>query len=186
MEIWDVMDAEGQVTGRTILRGDRLLAGQYHLVTHIWIVNAAGHLLIQRRADSLKLLPGIWAVTSGSAVTGEDSLTAARRELREELGIAAGKEDFHLLGRLRRRNSFCDLWLLRSEIKVERLILQENEVAEARWVSFQDLRRMVDHGLFHNYGNLYFKKVQQYVQKAVSGGTGIKSGKTKYKNGKNA
>ena len=36
-----------------MLRGERLKPGQYHLVVHIWIVDEAGRLLIQRRADEM-------------------------------------------------------------------------------------------------------------------------------------
>ena len=34
-----------------------------------------------------KLMPGEWAATGGSAVSGEDSLAAALRELNEEIGF---------------------------------------------------------------------------------------------------
>ena len=87
MERWDLRDGEGNPTGETMERGEHLKPGQYHLVVHIWIIDGQGRLLIQKRAAHLKLMPDIWAATGGSAVAGEDSHTAAARELREELGI---------------------------------------------------------------------------------------------------
>ena len=90
VELWDVFDENGIPTGKTALRGRSVLApGEYHLVVHIWVISKSGLFLIQRRADDKKLMPGEWAATGGAAVAGEDSLTAARRELLEELGIAA-------------------------------------------------------------------------------------------------
>ena len=80
MEKWDLLDAEGNPTGRTIVRGEPLLPGMYHLVEHIWIVDSKGRLLIQQRNPDLKLMPGVWAANSGSAQAGEDSEDAARRE----------------------------------------------------------------------------------------------------------
>ena len=56
-ERWGLLDDKGNPTGKTMLRGERLKPGQYHLVVHIWIVDEAGRLLIQRRADDLKLMP---------------------------------------------------------------------------------------------------------------------------------
>ena len=61
-------------------------------------------------------MPDTWAVTGGSALAGEDSLTAAARELSEELGIEAAPSELKRLGRLRRRNSLCDLWRLRRDV----------------------------------------------------------------------
>ena len=89
MEKWDLLDADGNFTGRTIVRGEPLLPGMYHLVEHIWIVDSKGRLLIQQRNPDLKLMPGVWAANSGSAQAGEDSESAARRELREETGAEA-------------------------------------------------------------------------------------------------
>ena len=91
MEKWDLLDAEGNPTGRTIVRGEPLLPGMYHLVEHIWIVDSKGRLLIQQRNPDLKLMPGVWAANSGSAQAGEESEDAARRELKEELGITDTK-----------------------------------------------------------------------------------------------
>ena len=87
MELWDLLDEQGNPTGETMVRGERLRTGQFHLVVHIWVVDTAGRLLLQKREAHLRLMPDIWAATGGSAVAGEDSETAARRELREELGI---------------------------------------------------------------------------------------------------
>ncbi|MCK4257383.1 MAG: NUDIX domain-containing protein [Halanaerobiales bacterium] len=50
-------------------------------------MNDKNEYLIQKRADHLKLLPGIWAAASGAAIKGEESKTAAIREVKEELGI---------------------------------------------------------------------------------------------------
>ena len=113
MEKWDLLDGDGRPLGQTLVRGDKLRPGQYHLVVHIWVEDSKGRLLIQKRAPHLKLMPDTWAVTGGSALAGEDSLTAAARELSEELGIEAAPSELKRLGRLRRRNSLCDLWRLR-------------------------------------------------------------------------
>lgn len=157
-EIWDVLDENGRPTGKTALRGDGILEpGEYHLVVHVWVASTSGKLLIQRRAEDRKLMPGEWAATGGSAVAGEDSETAARRELYEELGIAA--RDMRFLTRIKRRNSLLDVWLTVDDTPSERLVLQSTEVAEAKWVTECELKRMIEGGGFHNYGSEYFKTV---------------------------
>ena len=169
MEQWDLMDAEGNRTGQTIVRGERLQAGQYHLVVHIWVVDSHGRLLIQKRAADLRLMPNTWAATGGSAVSGEDSATAARRELAEELGILAYPQELHYMGRLRRRNSHCDMWLLRSDVPVTQLHLQKEEVARANWVTWDRLMEMVRQRRFHNYGHPYFQWLYEHIYEKKDG-----------------
>ena len=121
MEKWDLLDAEGNPTGRTLVRGEPLLPGMYHLVEHIWIVDSKGRLLIQQRNPDLKLMPGVWAANSGSAQAGEDSESAARRELFEELSIRTTPGELVYGGRMRRRNSFTDFWILYRDIDASSL-----------------------------------------------------------------
>lgn len=163
MEQWELLDGKGNPTGHSMIRGDRLKPGQYHLVVHIWIVDDTGRVLVQRRAPHLKLMPDIWAVTGGSAVLGEESLTAARRELKEELGVNTAPGELQLMGRLRRRNSFCDLWLLRRSIDLDELTLQKEEVADARWMSWGKMMEMVEAKTFHHYGREYFDYVYAHI-----------------------
>ena len=86
-EKWDIIDEKGNPTGKVTLRGRAILrSGEYHLVVHIWIVSDDGKILLQKRSESKKLMPGEWAATGGAAVSGEDSFTAASRELSEEIG----------------------------------------------------------------------------------------------------
>ncbi|MBL8707612.1 MAG: NUDIX domain-containing protein [Rhodospirillaceae bacterium] len=46
-------------------------------------VDAAGRIMLERRSDF-----GIWGIPAGSPEPGEDIVTAIRREMREETGIA--------------------------------------------------------------------------------------------------
>lgn len=166
MERWDLLDENGNLTGKTLIRGTGMRGGQYHLVVHIWIVDGRGRILLQRRADSRRLMPGVWAATGGSAIAGEDSETAARRELQEELGIKTACGDMTHAARIRRRNAFVDVWLLKRDIADEEFSLQKEEVAEIRWVTEQELRVMIVKGDFHNYGRSYFDTVMSAMRNA--------------------
>lgn len=164
-EIWDVLDNDGNFTGKTVTRGQYFLKpGEYHLVVHIWIVSPDGKLLIQKRSDNKKLMPGEWAATGGAAVSGESSYNAARRELFEELGIKSDEKTLKKVLSLKRRNSLLDVWMIVSDVSVGDLVLQESEVAKAEWVTTDRLLKMVDSGLFHNYGKDYFKRVLEAIE----------------------
>ena len=124
-EIWDIYDKEGNKTGRTIVRGEELKEGDYHLVVHIWIMNDNKEFLIQRRAADLELLPNIWAATGGAAIQGEDSLTAAIREVEEELGIKPISDRMERINRIYREDSFADVWLLQQNANLDDIELQK-------------------------------------------------------------
>ena len=121
-ERWDILDENGTPTGKTTLRGRSFLkTGEYHLVVHIWPFDKDGRLLIQRRSGERKLMPNEWAATGGSAVSGEESLEAALRELNEEIGIAAKPEELMFARRLKRKNSFLDVWFVKVDVDINNL-----------------------------------------------------------------
>lgn len=164
-EVWDILDESCRPTGRTTLRGNYVFKkGEYHLVVHIWIVSPTGDFLIQRRSESKKLMPGEWAATGGAAKSGETSFDAASRELYEELGIESDKKTLKFMARIKRRNSFLDVWVIKTDIPADKLTLQQSEVAEAKWVSGQTLKNMISNNQYHNYGNEYFSVVLDGIE----------------------
>ena len=166
-EKWDILDENGLPTGKTTLRGKNFLKnGEYHLVVHIWVFSSDGKLLIQRRSDDKPLMPGEWAATGGAAVSGESSYTAANRELFEELGVCSNKKSLKKAFRIKRRNSLLDVWLVKSDIPLEKLRLQKTEVSEAKWVSVDELKEMIEAGDFHNYGKEYFNNVFEKIEES--------------------
>lgn len=161
-EIWDLYDADGRKTGKTMLRGEEVPPGLYHLGVHIWPINSRGEFLVQRRSMTVQWKPGLWAVTGGSAVAGEDALTAVRRELYEELGYQADVSEIKRIACLRRSNSFCNVFTIRLDCPAESFVLQKEEVSEVRWCSAERLLRMVADNLLYNYGDAYFRMLLHY------------------------
>ncbi|MEG1886635.1 MAG: NUDIX domain-containing protein [Oscillospiraceae bacterium] len=168
MEQWDVFDKSGKPTGKKVIRGRlSLKKGEYHLVVHVWVLSGNGKVLIQRRSDQKPLMPGEWAATGGAAVAGENSYSAAGRELFEELGIASKREDLKLIKRFIRKNSFLDVYMIYADVSIFDLILQKEEVADVKWVTVAELKQMIKEGNFHNYGSEYFECVFSAFQKIV-------------------
>ncbi len=151
MELWDVLTANRENTGRTIVRGQALGAGEYHVVVHIWLVNDEGELLIQKRAACVELAPNIWAATGGSALAGEDSAAACARELHEEIGVKADMSNAELAFTFRRDDSFCDVWVIRQNVDLNHCKMQAEEVSAVKWASPEEIRCMADQGVFWGY-----------------------------------
>lgn len=161
MEVWDIYDKHRQKTNRTILRSETLKDGEYHLVVHIWPINSKQEFLIQKRADSLSWMPGLWATTGGSAISGEDSITAAIRETKEEIGLVVSPDKLKLLFSDIKNNEHTDIYLAFVDSPKSQLSFDPNEVAQIRWVSFSTILEMLESNLFINYGDNYFQNLFQ-------------------------
>lgn len=87
-EVFDVVDENDEVVGRALreeVHGDPSLI---HRVAHVLVFNSAGELFLQLRAADKDVQPNRWDTSVGGHVdAGEAYEDAARREMREELGI---------------------------------------------------------------------------------------------------
>lgn len=160
-EYWDLYDGAGQLTGKKHLRGTTVPEGMFHKVVHIWIQNGKGELLMQKRSDMVDNCAGEWATTGGSVQAGEVPLTTAVRELSEELGIMVLPEELQYCLTVRRKNAYCYVYLLRRDVPLEALTLQECEVAAAEWMSVEKIDRMVTERTMHRY--VYWEMLENYL-----------------------
>ena len=100
-EWFDVVDENDLVTGAET-RGAVHARGLRHRAIHILVFNPAGdEVFLQKRSAWKDRHPGKWdSSAAGHLDRGEDYASAARRELREELGLAAGAPALEEMGRL--------------------------------------------------------------------------------------
>lgn len=130
-ELWDVYDKDRNLTGRTHVRGDDLLPEDYHLVVHVWIRNSRGQFLMTRRSPN-KGYPLLWEATGGSALAGDDSLTAAIREVKEETGLTLAAENGKIVHQYSGPDHHVDVWLFELDVDLEKVTLQEGETCDKR------------------------------------------------------
>ncbi|MBR5232056.1 MAG: NUDIX domain-containing protein [Clostridia bacterium] len=146
-EVWDVLDENRQPTGKNHRRGDSLPTGNYHLVVDIWIRNNEGKFLITKRSPN-KGYPNLWEATGGSALAGDDSLTAALREVQEETGIVLPPENGRLIYQYTRTDSHKDVWLFDYDFDLEKVVLQEGETCDKRSASREEIEELMTQGKF--------------------------------------
>lgn len=152
MEIWDLYDIDRKLTGETMVRGDPVPQGRYHLVVHICIINSLGQMLIQRRQPFKRGWSGMWDLTvGGSAVSGDTSCQAAHRELLEELGLDLDFTGITPAVSVSFSDGFDDYYILEAEPDPASLKLQYEEVAEVKWASLGEILAMVKDGSFIPY-----------------------------------
>lgn len=87
-------------------------------------------------------------------LAGEDSLTGALREVREELGVVLKPDTGRLLYSFRRDKAswenpgFLDVWLFETDVSIESVVLQGEETCDAMWADTADILRMMETGGF--------------------------------------
>lgn len=162
-ELWDIYDSNRKPTGKTILRSDFFdrdnvdYPDEYHIAVHIWIRNSDGEWLISKRTPN-KNYPLLWECTGGSVLAGEDSLSGALREVKEELGINLNVSKGHLYKSIKRDvyNDFCDVWLFEFDCDINDVVLQEGETCDAMWASSDRILEMIESGEFIPIDNMQY------------------------------
>lgn len=144
MEIVDIYDGKKNKTGKTVERSTKPEVGEYRLSIHIWITNSKGELLIQRRSANKKMFPNMWNETGGAASTGETSETTCAREFEEELGIKPNMDKAELIGSIKRKYDYVDVWHIEQDIDLNDIKMQEDEVSEVKYVTIDELKKIIE------------------------------------------
>jgi len=152
-ELWDVYDENRNLTGRLHRRGDPMPKGDYHLSVHIWMLNNEGKFLLTKRTAN-KGFPLMWESTGGSALAGDDSLSAAIREVKEETGLMLDPQKGQCLISGRGKDAFFDVWLFRQDFNLEDVVFLEGETCGAMYASVDEIRKMAKDGTMVPYGYL--------------------------------
>ena len=72
MELWDLYNENRELVGKTMLRGQEVPQGLFHLSVQVWIRNSRGEYLISQRSADRPVFPLMWECVGGAALAGED------------------------------------------------------------------------------------------------------------------
>ena len=172
MEILDIYDKYRQKTGRIHERGNPMKDGDYHIVVHVWIVNDKGEFLIQKRQPWKIGWPNMWDCSAaGAAIHGETSKEAAIRETKEEIGIDLNTSKADILLTVKFSRGFDDIWLVRQNVDKNDLKLQYEEVADAKWVSYNEIKQMVksDEFIEYHYLDILYQMINSPIALVKTG-----------------
>ena len=147
MELWDLLDKDGNPLGIQHVRSGILPEGAYHRTVEIFTVNSQGQLLVTLRDPNKETYPDMWEFTGGSVISGEDSMNAAIRELQEETGIVRTADEMLFLMTNPGKTALMDIYLTFCDADVSELTMQAGETVEAKWVTFGEFEKMIDDGL---------------------------------------
>ena len=153
MEIFDVIDKDGNPTGETVTREQAHTEGIPHRTAHIWILRKKEgriQVLLQKRSKNKDSFPGMFDTSSaGHIQAGDEQLESALRELEEELGIHATPEQLHFAGtfpisfakefhgKMFRDEELAFVYIYYQPVDITELILQKEEVETVEWFDFE-------------------------------------------------
>ena len=148
MEKRDLYDANRNLTGKTMYKGEEIPEGSYIVVVLVFIQNSEGKFLIQKRSERKN---GLFATTGGHPKSGEDSIQGIITEVKEEIGLDIKPEDLQLYygGRSDNERVFWDDYYIKMDVPdIESLKLQEEEVASVHWFSRDEIIDLMKNELF--------------------------------------
>ena len=142
--------------GKTVDRQEHRtggISGEYRVVVHVCIFNSRGELLIQKRSRKKEAFPGKWDLSAaGGVCAGETSRRGAEREVREELGYHLDLTGVRPSLTVNYDGGFDDFFLVvRDDLEIKHLTLQEEEVAAARWATREEVLSLWEAGKFIRY-----------------------------------
>ena len=142
-ELWDAYDKNFNIINDiTLVRGEPLSDGIYHLVCEIIVKHIDGTFLLMQR-DYQKHYGGMWEVTAGgSALKGETPLLGAIRELKEETGLDA--KDLSEIKRIVHdvHHSLYVVYLCVTDCEKDAIVLQQGETIAYKWIDKNSLIEM--------------------------------------------
>ncbi len=148
--------------------------GDFHRTAHIWIINDNKELLLQKRSANKKTHPNCWDISgAGHIRAGENVLDGAIRELKEELGVNAKKNDLQFIATIKctknpKNKEFQYVYLLKCNNKIEDYVFEDNEVSEVKYVFYEKLEKMVEkrtEGLLIHEDE--YKELFKYIRKNI-------------------
>ncbi|MBQ8851235.1 MAG: NUDIX domain-containing protein [Oscillibacter sp.] len=144
MELVDLYDENRIPLGRTAQRFSKREKGTWRLIAHLCIFDSRGRLLLQQRSADKRVWPGKWDVSAaGGVCAGETTRLAAVRELFEELGVSARPEDLRSVCTVTFNHAFDDYFILKRDVDLRKLRLQEEEVSAVRWATRQQVLDLI-------------------------------------------
>ena len=178
-EFIDILTTEGLPTGNTALKSEAHKNGWFHATAHIWLFTTDKKILLQKRALTKKVFPGIWDISvAGHIGAGEEILEGAKREIFEEIGLELKEEDLIKIGtrihQVSHANGIQDnehhhVFIAELKTSVKQLTLQKEEVADIKLWDLKVLKdtKNIENVLlprFHDYYCFVYDQIELYLK----------------------
>ena len=142
--------------------------GIFHMGADIWMINDDKKILVQKRSKYKKLEPNVWAMTGGSVIYGETPTQTIVREAKEELGIDLNPNRLQFMTEFKTQNVWVKTFILKQNLDISQMIFSEDEVADAKWLTWNEIDDLVkDDNFIQNRWNF----VKDYLKEEICNGS---------------
>ena len=124
--------------------------GLWRRVAHVWVYNSRGKILLQLRAKTKNTFPNRWDLSvAGHISAGEEPLVSALREIEEEIGLSAKKEDLEFFKIIKYQdvfhnvkiNNFIYVYTYWFDGDINNLKVQEEEVQGIQFIPMAEIEK---------------------------------------------
>lgn len=177
-ELIDILTPEGKPTGKVALKSEAHKNGWFHATVHIWLYTKDNQILLQKRALTKKVFPGLWDISvAGHIAAGESVLEAAIREVEEELGLKINASDLKKIGtrihQVSHANGIQDnehhhVFISELKVPINQLSIQKEEVDAIQLFDLSVLKntKNLENVLlsrFHEYYCNVYENIVKYI-----------------------
>jgi len=178
-ELIDILTAEGKPTGKSALKSEAHKNGWFHATVHIWLFTADEKIVLQKRALTKKVFPGLWDISvAGHIGAGETIMNAAKREVFEEIGLQLEAKDLIKIDtrihQITHKNGIIDnehhhVFMAELKVSISELTIQKEEVDAIQLFELSTLinTKKLENVLlseFHEYYCSVHNKIHQQIK----------------------
>lgn len=148
MELLDYYDSENKeklgTKERDLVHEENL----WHREVTVWVINEKKELLIEKRSANKKQAPNKYGLCAGHVDPNEPIIQTAIRETFEETGIKLTEDDLKFIeiyvNDEEGNKHFKYMYFVRTTMKIEDMIMQEEEVSELKYITLEELKKIVE------------------------------------------
>ncbi|MGJ8659965.1 NUDIX hydrolase [Cellulophaga fucicola] len=180
-ELIDILDSDGNKTGKTALKSAAHRNGWFHQTVHIWFYTNDNKVLLQKRAKSKVIFPLLWDVSvAGHIGSGEKIEASALREIEEEISIIVLKSDLQKIGCFKsiQKHSpnlidceYHHTFISKLKLDFTALKKQDSEVEDLQLKSISEFKRDLNDSemqkLYVPHSKAYYNLVFKAIEKTL-------------------
>ena len=156
MEFLDIVNKDGKKTGLVCERGKVHDLNLLHWEVVVFIVNDKGEILLQKRSANKRFYPNKYALLSGLVISGETIEEAAKREIKEELGLEINISDLNVM---EENLALTRIFYVKCNYKESDFKIQKSELSKVKWYNIDTIIDMIN----SNDSSIIIKKDRIYL-----------------------
>ena len=153
MEYLDILDENGNKTGEKDTRENIHKLGLLHSEVATFIYTDTGKVVLQKRKSNKATYAGVWTVTGGHVLAGENNEDAIIREIKEELNLEIKNEKVTFVTTYKSKkvkddiinNKFFNIYNVEiCESQFKKIKIQKEELEDIKLFSIDEIENILN------------------------------------------